>query len=75
MVNNKQHAKEIRRRKQAEDLLDRLLTWALANRRGNYEFVRCYTYGSGNFPQVIKDTKEFLGESTAHMTNVYPDKD
>ncbi len=53
---------------EAEQLIDRLLDWALANRNTKHEFVSCYTYGHN------ADAKKFVGESTAHL-KVLPDKD
>lgn len=68
--------KTVADRDEARELLDRLLSWALANRDTPHEFVTCYTYGSnGDFPKVIVDAKTFLGESVGHVKKAHPDRD
>lgn len=42
------------------NVIDHLLDWALANRGTRYEFVRCYTYGPGQIPDVIRNAKRAL---------------
>lgn len=65
---------ENERRKQAEELIDRLLDWILANRNTDGEFIRCFSYGHMERPQVIADAKKFLGESISRYT-IVPDEE
>lgn len=53
--------REEKQLRQAKELLDRVLDWALANRGTSCEFVSCYTYHQ-SFPQTLADIKNFLGE-------------
>lgn len=50
--------------REATNIIDQLLTWALANRGTEEEFVICHTYRPNIGPPVINRAKKFLGEKS-----------
>lgn len=64
------------RGRKAEDLLDRLLDWAISNRssrgKSNIDgkecrFVTCHSYHSNAFPQVLIDAMKFMGDPVSGL--------
>ncbi len=59
---------ENQRRKKAEEIIDNLLDWILANRNlPDHEFITCYTVPHGTAPTCVIEAKQFLVESVNHL--------
>lgn len=63
------------RLREAEAIIDRILSWALANRDSEHEFVTCYTYNHGECPEEIAAAKRFLGETVDHFKRIVPTRE